>query len=132
LCRRTDITEKDVQRHIDRIVEVRGTDPAKLEGYKSGMLGDVVNGPRHAWVKEWTARQVYIAFGNFMTAAAALGVDTCPMEGLDPAKYDVVLKLQGTGYETVAACPAGYRSSEDPMQKNKKVRFEDSQVVQYI
>ncbi len=34
---------------------------------------------------------VYIALGQFMTTAALLGVDTCPMEGIDPAKFDEVL-----------------------------------------
>ncbi len=132
LCRRTDITEQDIQKHIDRIVEVRGTDPSKLVGYKAGMLKDAVHGPRHSWVKEWTARQVYIAFGSFMTSAALLEVDTCPIEGIDPSGYDKVLKLEGSGYETVAACPVGYRSPDDLTQKNVKVRFEDHQIIKYI
>ncbi len=28
------------------------------------------------------------ALGNFMTSAALLGVDTCPMEGIEPVNYD--------------------------------------------
>lgn len=132
LCRRQDMTEADIQALIDRMVLVRGTDPAKLEGYKKSMINDVVKGPRHLWVKEWAARQVYIALGNFMTSAAMVGVDTCPIEGLEPAGYDRVLQLEGTGYETIAACPAGYRSPQDAYQHNLKVRFEGAQVVKYL
>ena len=32
---------------------------------------------------EWAARQSYIVLGNMMTVAAALGIDSCPMEGFD-------------------------------------------------
>jgi len=42
----------------------------------------------------------YIALGNLMTCAAVLGVDTCPMEGLNP-RYDRVLDLNYSGYATV-------------------------------
>ena len=50
-------------------------------------------------VNEWAARQVYIALGQFMACAAVLGVDTCPMEGIDPAKYDEVLGIGAQGIE---------------------------------
>ena len=58
-------------------------------------------------------------------------IDTLPMEGLDPAGYDKVLNLDGTGYKTVAAIAAGYRSSDDKYQAAKKVRFESKDVIQY-
>jgi len=29
-----------------------------------------------------------------MTCAAMLGVDACPMEGIAPAEYDKILKLE--------------------------------------
>ncbi len=56
-----------------------------------------------------------------MTSAALLGVDTCPMEGLDPAGYDKTLGLEGSGFWTVAACPAGYRAALDSYSANPKV-----------
>lgn len=58
---------------------------------------------------EWAASQAYIALGNFMTACSMIGVDTCPIEGIDPAKYDEILGLVGSDWITVVACPAGYR-----------------------
>ena len=65
-------------------------------------------------------------------AAALLGVDTCPMEGIDPAKYDEVLGIAAAGYRTVVGCAAGYRSPDDRAAALPKVRFRTEDVVQRI
>ena len=124
--------EAHVQKFIDQTAKVRGIDAASLDGYKKMMIGDVVNGPRGLVSFEWAARQAYIALGNFMTACATLGVDTCPMEGIDPSKYDEILGLKGTGWRTVVACPAGYRSEDDKYASAKKVRFDNKDVIKKI
>jgi nitroreductase len=126
-----DITEADVDGFIARVAEVRGVTPESLSGYKGFMMGDLVNGARHAVIGEWAARQAYIALGNFMTSAALLGIDTCPIEGLEPAKYDEILGLKGTGYSTLAACPAGYRSADDKYASVPKVRFEAADLIDH-
>ena len=81
---------------------------------------------------EWNARQAYIALGNFMTAAALLGIDTCPLEGLDPAKYDEILGLEEKNLTTAVACVAGYRADDDKYASLPKVRFLKSDVIQYV
>ena len=48
-----------------------------------------------------------------MTSAAALGVDTCPMEEIDMPAYDELLGLKDTRYATLCACAVGYRSADD-------------------
>lgn len=127
------IKEKMDEAHITHFIEetakARGMDAALMEGYKKMMIGDLVNGPRSKVISEWAARQTYIALGNFMTAAAVIGVDTCPLEGIDPVKYDEILGLTGTGWKVVVACPAGYRSSDDKYSTAKKVRFSASEVI---
>ncbi|HEY5793351.1 MAG TPA: NAD(P)H-dependent oxidoreductase, partial [Chthoniobacterales bacterium] len=91
------VTSADVHRYIERIAEVRGGEVAALAGFKKVMDG-FVNQPAETFdSRAWASRQVYIALGNFMTSAALLGVDTCPMEGLDPAGYDKALGLEGSG-----------------------------------
>jgi nitroreductase len=67
-----------------------------------------------------------------MTSAAVLGVDTCAIEGLDPAKYDEILGLAGSGYQTVVACAAGYRSSEDKYAVLKKIRYPAARVISKV
>ncbi len=126
-----DISEADVDRFIARIAEVRGGAVESLAGYKGFMVGDLVKGARHAIIQEWAARQTYIAMGNLLTSAALLGIDACPFEGIEPAKYDEILGLQGTGYATVAACPLGYRASDDKYASVPKVRFETKDVVEH-
>jgi len=125
-------SEADVDHFVARIAEVRGETVESLAPYKSMMMSAAVTGPRGGNTRDWNDRQVYIALGNFMTSAALLGVDTCPMEGLDPAAYDRILGLEGSGYHTVAACPAGYRAQDDPYAAKPKVRFPLAEVVETV
>lgn len=124
------VGEADVDRWIARMAEVQRVPVDSLKRYKDFMMGDFVNGPRKAVVDEWSARQVYIALGNFMTSAALVGVDTCPMEGIVPAKFDEVLGLADSGYATVVACAAGYRSAQDRYASSPKVRYPADTVIE--
>jgi len=67
-----------------------------------------------------------------MNAAALMNIDTTPMEGLDPVKYDQILNLNSTEFGTVAAVACGYRHPEDPLAKAKKVRFDKKEIIQFI
>ena len=78
----------------------------------------------------WNARQAYIALGQLMTAAAMLGVDTCPMEGLDATAYDEILGLHETRFATLCACAVGYRSADDKYASSPKIRFPLEQVIE--
>ncbi len=122
-------TEADVDRYLARMAEVRGMPAEALAGFKKVLMGDVVHGARGQVALEWAARQSYIALGNFMTAAALVGVDTCPMEGFEPPKYDEILGLPAQGYHAVVACAAGYRSPDDKYAELPKVRFAASELV---
>ena len=132
LLARTEMNEADVKKLIQRTSAVRGVPEEKLLKYQELILGDVVNGPRGKIAHEWAARQVYIALGNLMTAAAILGVDTCPMEGINPPEYDNVLGLNGSGYKTVVACALGYRAADDKYARLAKVRYEVADLVQHV
>lgn len=120
---RKNLTAEYVDQFIARTAEVRGTSVESLAGYRTMMVSDVIQGPRSFNVNEWATRQAYIALGNFMTCAALLGVDTCPMEGIEPAKYDSVLGLADKGLATVVTCAAGYRAEDDKYASLAKVRF---------
>ena len=131
-ARRTEITEKDVNDFFHQLVSERHADATKLEPYRQMMLGGVVKGKDAAGQKEWAARQVYIALGQLMGAAAALAVDTCPLEGIDPREYDALLDLPAKGFNTIVACAAGYRSADDKYATLPKVRFEKSELIQHL
>ena len=123
---------EDIERFVARIAEVRGVSVASLASYRDTMAGSLLQGPRAAVVEQWTAKQAYIALGNFLTCAATLGVDACPMEGLEPAKYDEILGLAETGYHSLMVCAAGYRGPDDAYAKLAKVRFPLDQVIQRV
>ena len=131
-ARRTEVTEQDVNEFFQQMVAERQADPAALEPYRQMMIGGVVKGKDPAAQKEWAARQLYIALGQLMGAAAALAVDTCALEGIDPAAYTEILGLQGTGYEVVVACAVGYRSGADKYAQLKKIRYPKARVIAQV
>lgn len=124
------VTEDYVAKFITRNSEVSGIPVEKLKGFNDMMVGDLVKGPRSETINWWAQRQSYIAMGHLTLAAALLQIDTCCLEGLDAKAYDKILKLEGTGYKTIAAVACGYRSAEDKYQHNKKVRFQESDVFE--
>lgn len=119
-----------VDKYIHNIVEIRGVETSKLHGYRSVMLSSIEK--QCDELLEWNTNQVYIALGQLMTAAAMLGVDTCPMEGIEKDKYDRILGLDGSAYTTTVGCAVGYRHSEDKSASAKKVRFSSDDVVQRL
>lgn len=128
-ARRDSLPESEIDRYVARVAEVTGTPAASLEGLRSMMAGFRGKACREGWLNAWADRQVYIALGTFMTGAAALGIDTCPMEGLDPGQYDEILGLTGSGFSTVVACAAGYRAADDPYAARPKVRYPAADVI---
>lgn len=125
-----DVLESDVDRFLDALSQTRGVPRENLAGYRKVILADL-QGPRKPFLAEWTARQCYIALGNFMTAAALVGVDTCPLEGLDPKKYDSILGLDKTRFRTVVACAAGYRSEQDRFARERKIRYDKQSIFDH-
>lgn len=125
------VSDKELDAFIDRTHEVRGGDKADLQFYRD-MMGGFVSNMNDAQLLTWAKAQVYIALGQLMASAAALGVDACPMEGINPAEYDKILGLEGTGYFTTVACPLGYRSDEDKYATLPKVRYTKEQMIQHI
>ena len=129
---RKNLDEAYVDRHVARIAEVRGVSVASQAGYRQMMLGAVNKAAAGGYLDTWQTHQIYIALGQFMASAALVGVDTCPMEGIEPAKYDEALGLTGSAYTTVVVCAAGYRAAGDKYASLAKVRFETKDTVQHV
>ena len=125
---RTDLSQQDIESWMQRLSEIQGAAIEKLAGFAdviSSFSSAMDQTQKHAW----NTRQVYIALGQLMTAAAFMGIDTCPLEGISTADYDAILGLKESGYSTAVACALGYRSGEDPSASAKKARFPESQVI---
>lgn len=119
--------------HLDRYfadtAKTRGTSVESLAGFRKVIDGFVAGKAQAGQLEVWSAKQVYVAAGQFMTAAAVMGIDTCPLEGIDPAKYDEILGIAGTGWATQMGIAAGYRSAEDKYAGTPKVRFSAAEVI---
>ncbi|GFP78447.1 NAD(P)H-dependent oxidoreductase [Clostridium fungisolvens] len=74
-------------------------------------------------LNDWASKQTYIAMGNMMTAAAQIGIDSCPIEGFNKDKVEEVLNSRGLleeGSFTVSYMVAfGYRKA-DPRPKTRQ------------
>jgi nitroreductase len=126
---RRDLGEDHVERHIGRMGEVLAVATESLAKFKTMVMGNIDKAKAEGRLDTWQEHQVYIALGQFMACAAMLGIDTCPMEGIEPEKFDEILGLAGSDYATVVACAAGYRSADDKYAVRKKVRFKAADVV---
>ena len=118
-----------VEKYLDRVAAVKTVTRESLAGFGKMIAGNLASAAKEGRLDLWQTHQVYIALGQFMAAAAILRVDTCPMEGIEPAKYDELLGLSEGDYATVVACAAGYRAEGDKYATAKKVRFEAKDVI---
>ena len=129
---RRSIEQADVDRLIDTTCQTRGLQSEQISGYADLLRRNVVEHEQvpASEVAHWNGRQVYIALGTFMTAAALLGVDTCPIEGFDPAAFDRLLGLESSPWRCWVVCAAGYRSREDSYAQLAKVRYPSSELIE--
>lgn len=126
---RLNLGAEHVDRHIARMVEVRGGTIEALAKFRTMAVGNLDRARSEGRLDTWQTHQIYIALGQFMAAAALMGIDTCPMEGFEPAKFDEILGLAGTEWTSVVCCAAGYRLPDDRFASMRKVRFRPEDVI---
>ncbi|MGC5776839.1 NAD(P)H-dependent oxidoreductase [Paenibacillus pabuli] len=73
---------------------------------------------------DWASKQTYIALGNMMTAAALIGIDSCPIEGFNYEAVHRLLDEEGLledGLWDVSAMAAfGYRAENPTREKSRQ------------
>ncbi len=126
---RRDLDAEHVERHIARMIEVTGAAPESLAKFRTMTMRNLDRARVEGKLDTWQEHQVFIALGKFLAAAAVLGIDTCPMEGIEPAKFDELLGLAGSNYATTLGCAAGYRLPDDKYATLKKVRFKTEDLI---
>ena len=132
LAIKKDVDEAEVDLYVNRMAEVQQVPVEKLEKFGEVVKGFLQDPPFPFEVNSWSTRQVYIALGFFMTCAAMLEIDTCPMEGFVPSEYDRILGLPAKGYHSVVVCAVGYRAEDDKAADRPKVRFPTEVVMEYV
>lgn len=76
----------------------------------------------------WSGKQVYIASGFIMMAAASIEIDSCPIEGFDKEKVEALLGIDTENFEIQHLIALGYRVNEQPPRHRRP--FED--VVRFL
>jgi nitroreductase/dihydropteridine reductase len=93
-----------------------------------GMIGfatDISNEMSPEQQLKWSQEQVYIALGNALNGAYALGLGACPMTAFQPAEYSRILELPDTIVPTVLVS-VGYPADDQPAAK---LRYPVSDIV---
>lgn len=127
-CIINDIDEQYVINYFERVKNIRNTPDEILKPFRSFLTNDF-NNKTSEEIKTWATKQAYLAMGNLLTVCALEGIDSCPMEGITPEKYDEVLQLPQKGLNAVLAMPVGFRAQDDMFANFKKVRKDLSESI---
>ena len=89
---------------------------AALERYRSFQIHDIAIADDERALFDWASKQSYIALANMLTGAAMLGIDSCPIEGMDYAAVEHILAqarlLDPAEYGVSVAATFGYRARD--------------------
>ena len=120
-CVPTDLKDEMIDSFVELRAKIQGVEVDSLKGY-----GDFIKGKMNDRTKEdkenWMKKQVYIALGIGLAAAAELNIDSTPIEGFEADKYDEILDLKSKGLTATVVLALGFRSDEDGNQHAAKVR----------
>ncbi|HVI46251.1 MAG TPA: NAD(P)H-dependent oxidoreductase [Chitinophaga sp.] len=130
-ARYADLKPYHVDDYTNNIAKTRNVNPEDLAGF-AGMMKGTVNSLDAQGAAVWTSKQAYLALGTLLTAAAAEGIDACPMEGFNASQYDEILGLKEKGLASVVIAAVGFRAADDQMQHAKKVRKPVNELVEII
>ena len=121
ICTEKNVDKSFIENHFKMVQDVRKTPEEILHPFRESLIGDFEQKPVDE-VKVWAAHQAYLVLGTLLTVCAVEEIDSCPMEGFEPDKYEQILELDKHQLEAVLALPIGYRSQEDFFASLKKVR----------
>ncbi len=120
-CNYINTNDSHIEEYLQLKANTQGLKIDDLQGYGDFMKTSISYKSENE-KNDWTARQTYIALANLLVASAELKIDTCPMEGFEPDKYNEILGLKEKGLNASVVVAVGYRSTEDKIQFATKVR----------
>lgn len=119
---KTDYTDTDIDDFLEESQKRRGFDDDQIAKRKKSIQKHVA-GFKGAELLNWNARQLYISIGQLLTTAAMMEIDACPMEGIKAPEYERILKLEKKGLKAFAVVTLGYRSDDDELADQAKIRL---------
>ena len=127
-----DIDHQFVTDHMARLTSSRKLNAATQQHleqqYRRALVDQVDAQQRQQWIRD----QTYLALGNFLTSAALLNIDACPMTGIDSQQYDQLLQLPTANLTTIAIATVGVRHPEDGYASQPKVRLSMDELVNWV
>ena len=105
---------------FSELMERRGFTPeqraAALERYRNFQTHDIAIADDERALFDWASKQSYIALANMLTGAAMLGIDSCPIEGMNYTAVEHILAQAGlldpAEYGVSVAATFGYRARD--------------------
>jgi len=124
--------DSQYMQHIMR--DVQGKDAEQMAGTQAFFMNFLQN--EHKLLEsdrnlfDWASKQTYIALGNMLTVAAAMRIDSCPIEGFNIEATEQVLAdaglLDRNHFGVSVMAGFGYRAEEP---KRAKIRRPINEVV---
>ena len=121
ICIENIIDEAYIRAYFENEKKIRGTSDEVVNSFRSYLINSFSSKNENE-IREWATKQAYITLGNLLTVCALEQIDSCPMEGFVPEKYNELLDLKSKGLSAVLVLPIGYRSNDDVFSGFKKVR----------
>lgn len=128
LCTETEMNSDYIKQYFNLVAETRNTSRDVLSSFE-GFLIDEFSEKSKTNLDTWMAKQAYLALGNLLTVCALEDIDSCPIEGFEPTKYDELLGLKEKGLKSVLVLAVGYRSEDDFFSGLEKVRRGVDEVI---
>ena len=126
------VSSQAIDDFIQYAADVRGVPTEKLEKMKNVLLRDQLHMNEEQFY-QWASKQIYIALGFALVAAAMHKVDAAAMEGFLPEEIDKLLQLKKQGLRSTVLLGLGYRDVEnDWLLKMKKVRRPDHELFETL
>jgi len=121
ICVKDNYTTKEVENYFNLVQKIRNTPDEVINPFKKFLTAEIAKKTQEE-LYVLNKNQAYIALGNLLTVCALQEIDSCPMEGFTPDKYDEILDLTKNNLKSVLVLPVGFRASDDYMKDLTKVR----------
>ncbi len=128
ICTEAKVDAEFIKDNFKLVEETRKTPRAILNPFET-FLVDEFSAKSKTTIETWMAKQAYLALGNLLTICALEDIDSCPIEGFEPEKYDELLGLTEMGLRSVLVLAIGYRAEDDFFSGLEKVRRGVDEVV---
>lgn len=121
ICVEREIGKDFIENYFKYVKDIRNTPDKILSPFKDFLVDDFGKKPTEE-ILTWATHQAYLVLGTLLTVCAVEQIDSCPMEGFEPEKYDRLLELDKHNLKSVLVLPVGYRANDDMFADFKKVR----------